>query len=610
MAMLNPFPFPYLNTEDMKRPGREIEYDVFSKLGSIYNDKVEIIYGPMWVRLNKLKQLRDGEFIDFAIIHPEKGMIFLECKGGQVEYRSKERKWYHLQGRDWKIINPGPTEIAKMGKNSFFQFLKRELNLKDGSWLDNIPTVHGAIFPNTPKPDGNLPPDIKPEMIIWGNDYFKLEDSLNKVFNLNKSHPFIINKEKIEEKNIQTIIDKMLGNIKKNPFGKVIELGEAQQDLEFDRQQRNIYINAILGSPKFIVKGLAGTGKTILAAQIAQNEKYKDKRVLLLSKTNGLTQFLYVQLKKIKPNKEFNYITINNIDHFVQIVGQRLRFPLGRTSLGMPEKEKQEHFDNYLPQMCKSMFEKHSKEKYDLVIIDEGQDYHKNWFSALESITKENGQFLIFYDPLQNTMEDSKQSMSEILKNPIKEGFNSFPLTANYRNSSSISNFLAKLIKKYFPAELNYSEHANKSFPGRPPDLIEIKNFDELVEKTINKVKKLMDDDKIKPKDIGVIGVENMLPSKNNSKVSMRKELEKLGLKVIKAEEYSEAYLTPEGENSITFENYRRFKGLEKRSIVLVNIFEINAKTVQKIYTGLSRARGDLTVVAYPKAINQMKELF
>ena len=143
-----------------------------------------------------------------------------------------------------------------MGKNSFIRFLKQELNLKDASWLDNIPTVHGAIFPITPKPDGNLPPDIKPEMIICGNEYFKLEDALNKMFNLNKSHPFIINKEKIEEKNIQTIIDKMLGNIKKNPFGKVIELGEAQQDLEFDRQQRNIYINAILGSPKFIVKGL------------------------------------------------------------------------------------------------------------------------------------------------------------------------------------------------------------------------------------------------------------------------------------------------------------------------------------------------------------------
>ena len=51
-----------------------------------------------------------------------------------------------------------------------------------------------------------------------------------------------------------------------------------KQDLEFDRQQKNIYINAIIGSKKFIGKGLAGTGKTILAAKIALNEIYRDKK--------------------------------------------------------------------------------------------------------------------------------------------------------------------------------------------------------------------------------------------------------------------------------------------------------------------------------------------
>ena len=39
------------------------------------------------------------------------------------------------------------------------------------------------------------------------------------------------------------------------------------------------------------------------------------------------------------------------------------------------------------------------------------------------------------------------------------------------------------------------------------------------------------------------------------------------------------------------------------------NVFVITNETVGKIYTGLSRARGDLTVIAYPKAINQIKEL-
>jgi len=500
-------------------------------------------------------------------------------------------------------MKPSPLESAKFGKNNLVRFLKKELNLlTSDSWIDNIQTIHGAIFPNTPKPEGNLPPDTKPEMIIWADDYKNLENSINKMFNLNPL-------KKIEKKNIEIIIDKLFGNDLKNPFSKILETGEAQQDLEFDRQQCNIYINAIIGSRRFIAKGLAGTGKTILAAKIALNEKYKDKKVLLLTKTNGLTKFLYVQLKKIDPKNELKNIQIYNIDSFVPLAGQKLGMPVNRPKRNMTKEEKQDHFNNYYPQMCINIFDKFNEQKYDLVIVDEGQDYHKNWFLSLESITKEDGQFLIFFDPLQNTLENHEASMSEILKKPDKIGYNSFPLTANYRNSSSISHLLSKLIKKYFPEELNYSQHASESFPGRKPELIEIKNFDDLVDKTLTKVKELIERDKIKPKDIGVIGVENMTPLVNNSHVSLGRKLTELGLKVIKAEEYSDAYLTPEGENSITFENYRRFKGLEKRAIILVNIFEINSETVEKIYTGLSRARGVLTVIGNSKAINQIKEL-
>ena len=64
-----------------------------------------------------------------------------------------------------------PLEDAKFGKNNLIRFLKKELNLNENSWVDDISTIHGAIFPNTPKQDGTLPPDIKPEMIIWSEDY-------------------------------------------------------------------------------------------------------------------------------------------------------------------------------------------------------------------------------------------------------------------------------------------------------------------------------------------------------------------------------------------------------------------------------------------------------
>ena len=75
----------------------------------------------------------------------------------------------------------------------------------------------------------------------------------------------------------------------------------------------------------------------------------------------------------------------------------------------------------------------------DLLIVDESQDFHKNWFDTLNNIIQDDGQIFFFYDPLQTTILNS---MAEKLNNPDTIGFPSFSFNANYRNTSSISNLL------------------------------------------------------------------------------------------------------------------------------------------------------------------------
>ena len=50
---------------------------------------------------------------------------------------------------------------------------------------------------------------------------------------------------------------------------------------------------------------------------------------------------------------------------------------------GANQEELDEYFNNYEPQICSQMFEKFSDQKFDLLIIDEAQDFHKNWFNPL-----------------------------------------------------------------------------------------------------------------------------------------------------------------------------------------------------------------------------------
>jgi len=593
MANLFPSIFPYApDSTEMKKLGIQTEFDVYTKLGTTYDETIDILCEPKFIKRNYLGAMRDGEYTDFIILHPKKGILFLECKGGLIKYNSTEGKWYQNEKR----LDKSPMQQSEDGKRILLGLLKSPY-IKKKINIDVIPTIHGAIFPNTPKPHGvTFGTNIKPEMIIWAEDCINLEKSLTKLFNLNKNEYQLTEGDK---KLIRTIL---YGEDLKSPFKEVLKLGEHLQDLEFDQDQQS-FLLSVFGNRKMIVEGLAGTGKTIIATKIATHEEYKDKKVLMLTKTKGLCQFLKVLIRNRSASDN---LRIYSIDQFVKKTADRLNVPMTLPTHKATQEELNEHFDNYSPQRCQQIFDMHPAEKIDLLIIDESQDFHKNWFESLSSIIKEDGKIFFFYDPLQTTIPNS---MAEILKKPDEIGFPIFSFNANYRNTSSISNLLSKLIKKYFPdTKLFYSKHS-KVNKGRKPELIEADSFEKIIEKTIEKVDFLIKEEKFKPKDIGVLGINSMKPSDYGTKLSMTKELKKLDLKVINAWDYSLPYMDPKEENDITFSDVRSFKGLEKRVIILVNFAELNEKSVQQIYTGLSRARGHLIIISNQKSINQIKEL-
>ena len=94
MSKIFPSIFPYLGTDEMERIGRQTEYEVYKKLADSFDDKFEVLCGPKFIYRNFRGNLREGEYADFIILHPTKGMMFLECKGGNITYNATEKKWY------------------------------------------------------------------------------------------------------------------------------------------------------------------------------------------------------------------------------------------------------------------------------------------------------------------------------------------------------------------------------------------------------------------------------------------------------------------------------------------------------------------------------------
>ena len=143
---------------------------------------------------------------------------------------------------------------------------------------------------------------------------------------------------------------------------------------------------------------------------------------------------------------------------------------------------------------------------------------------------------------------------------------------------------------------------------GEKPELIEINDRNEQIEKIIETIDKLVRKEKILPKNIAVI-YDGSIKAPSRSDPSLTTEIKKKGLGVVSAEEYSEPYLDKSKENCITLDSIRRFKGLEKTVIILTNLKELNKETVKNLYTGLSRARAHLIVISNQKSIGQIKEL-
>ena len=593
MAKIFPSIFPY-NKEDpeMLKLGVQTEYEVYNKLKK-FSDDFQIFCGPKFLKKNVHGDMRDGEYADFIIIHKNKGILFLECKGGNISYNPNEAKWYQNK----KPLKKSPIKQSSDGKLNLINLLK-SLKYKEEINIDAIPTIHGAIFPNTPKPENlRLGTDIKPQMIIWAQGYEQFEDEIVNLLNLNQSTKDIGENEK---RLIQRIL---YGDKLDNPFKEILKHGEHMQEIEFDEDQRMLY-NFMFNNKRLIVRGLAGTGKTILAAKKATEESNNEKKVLVLTKTVGVGRFLSL-LTRSKQFKR-NFLQISSIDGFVSNLARRLKIDINNPQK-LEDEDKRKHFDEYLPSICKKIFEENNDKKFDILIIDEGQDFHKNWYDVLKQMVKDDGHMFLFYDPLQKQISNS---MAETL-NENKDNFPYFNLTANYRNSSTITNFLSKLINKFY-SDVNASYSKFSKFDGKKPEFIVADTFDEIVDKSKNKVLKLISEEKFNGSDIAILNDLSMKPTNYNSKNSLRVNLEENDLEVISAREYAMPYIREGYENKITFDSIKRFKGLEKPIIILVNLDNNldNEDKMRDIYSGLSRARGHLIIVSNQQSINYLKELY
>jgi hypothetical protein len=142
-----------------------------------------------------------------------------------------------------------------------------------------------------------------------------------------------------------------------------------QQQLIRLTEQQYIVLNALGRLNRAAISGCAGSGKTLLAVEKASRLARQGLRVLLTCYNHALADSLRARL-----------------NHGLTILHYHdLCYRMARAAGVLPEKkDDQYYYEKQLPQALAKAAERLS-ERFDAIVVDEGQDFQDNWWGPLLS---------------------------------------------------------------------------------------------------------------------------------------------------------------------------------------------------------------------------------
>jgi hypothetical protein len=138
------------------------------------------------------------------------------------------------------------------------------------------------------------------------------------------------------------------------------------------------------------IRGVAGSGKTLLLAKIAVDEYVKTQRkVLILTYNLSLRNYIYEQINRIPSDFSWDGFEIKNYHDFFKSKAMEYNLQIKYLS----DFENRYFFDRVKDQIT----------RYNTIFIDEIQDYKEHWVEIIKKFfLAEGGSYTVFGDEKQN----------------------------------------------------------------------------------------------------------------------------------------------------------------------------------------------------------------
>ena len=504
------------------------------------------VYANMQQHILLYERISRGE-IDFILTHPYFGIVLIEVKGHGVV--CKDGTWFR---GDKKTKDPyTQIEDARGNLNQFlFQnieelkpIIKEEKDMRKIS--SSIHTL--VVFPFLPDFQ-NLGMKASKSNTLTQTDL----DDLSDYFKENIPQKDFGSLKGIQEK----FKDVVLPNVNTAPLRGLTK--NLMDQMMASTEEQKIILNAIIDNNSHVaIKGPAGSGKTVLAVEAARQAAEKGEKVLFLCYNQNLSRFLS------------DLLSNNPLIEVYSLFGLFAKININLKDVGTSNLTP----SNAAPIIADIMNDNFDKfdTSFDVLIIDEAQDYSSLFWPTFDLLT-ENKKWFLFYDTRQ-AITHSDWNLPEL----SKQSWTTFPLTKYLRSTKEISQQVLKV----------YDDEYNASaISGLEPQYMQLKNkgWEEGLAALVQIITGLFETEKYHASQVQIL-IPHSRYLEEVEQASYKPNLKIGAIKEIK------------------IESIHKFKGLESEVVVMIlpSIESLESETTTDIrsliYVGMSRATSLLILI-------------
>lgn len=364
--------------------------------------------------------LREGE-ADFVVLHPERGLLVLEVKGGRPE----------LAGRVWSRGGKAmrdPFDQARRSRYALLDAIEERTRIHRGLF------THGdvVVFPHITFA-GPLPVNTDPRVLVDASNVATLPASIEVAF-----HAWARSERRLSPSQFAELLGALM------PKLRLLRCAGAEVSAEHDRivqitLDQHATLLGLLENGRVLVEGTAGSGKTLLALEFALTLADRGERVLFLCYNRHLGAWLQEQAKHDpRTQRAAGRLEISTFHSCARSLARR-----ARVDFDVPSTGEQAFWDDEVPLIMEHALEvlraRGQAETFDAVVVDEAQDFASDWWVTIESLSRagRDGRLYAFLDLHQSLRGSAKPPPVPL---PTR-----FRITTNCRSTKAIARSSAAL---------------------------------------------------------------------------------------------------------------------------------------------------------------------